>query len=360
MKKGMEIIVKTPLGLESIVGSRIKEIEEGVEVRVRPYGFEGLVIVERCRDKIDLAKRIEDEIPEAEKVIVVEQVVKAELNEMVKAALEIALNKLSSKESFAVRTVRRGKHPFTSIDVNVKAGAEIVDKIGSPVNLDYPDKIIQIEILQDQAGIAILDGKSEWRKMDEHKFPSHRFFRKISVVQMPYLGSAEGAREIGARIGRAVQTYEVRELVISPNKPVDAFELALFIRGVEEGIESRYNIQKRSYARKIEKVKVIVQDLYQLVRERRAEPIVVFEPEGKQLRDIADKLVAIFRNNKRINFLLGSREGIPKGVYRLADMVIDLASDITLPTELAAPAALTAVYTVLNLKILNLNGDEQE
>jgi len=50
-----------------------------------------------------------------------------------------------------------------------------------------------------------------------------------------------------------------------------------------------------------------------------------------------------------VSFLFGSREGIPKGIYRLADLVIDLAPAITLPTEVAAPAALTAIYTALNM-----------
>ena len=356
----MEIIVKTPLGLEKIVGSRIVEIGEDVVLTVKPHGFEGLVVVEKCRDKHALAKRIEEEIPEAERVIVAEEVVSSNIDEIVEAAAKLAVEKISSSESFAVRTVRRGRHDFTSVDVNVKAGAEIVRRTGSPVNLDYPDKIVQVEIIQDRAAVAVLDGKGEWRKMDEHKFPSHRLFRKVSIVQMPYLGSVEGAREIGARIGRAVQAYEVKELVISPNKPVDAFELAVFIKGVEEGIESRYNIQRKSYARRVEKVRVLVQDLYQLVRERKGEPIIVFEPEGKPLREAAEELVNIFKSSKRVNFLLGSREGIPKGVYRIADMVIDLASDITLPTELAAPTALTAVYTILNLRdVRPVDSDEE-
>jgi len=345
----VEIIVKTPLGLEKIAASRIKEIDETASLTVKPNGFEGLVIVERCRDKNELVNRIEQEIPEAEKIIKVERVVEALPEKIAEAAAEISRNRIRAEDTFAVRTVRRGRHDFTSIDVNVKVGSSVVDATGASVNLDYPDKIVQVEIIQDRAGIAIIDGKTEWKKMDLGKKSSLSLFRKISVVQMPYLGSAEGAREIGARIGRAVQAYEVKELVIAPNKPVDAIELATFIKGVEEGIESRYTIQKRSYARRVSKTPVLVQDLYQLVRERREEPIIVFEPEGVNIREAVDKLSEIFRKHSRVNFLLGSREGIPKGVYRIADMVIDLASDITLPTELAAPTALAAVYTALNM-----------
>ena len=345
----MELIVKTQLGLERVAASRILELEPRAEVVVKPRGLGGLVIVDSCPDRSRLMEEILREVPEVEKVVPVEAEVCARIEEIEAAAKKLAIEKLASDQSFAVRTVRRGSHEFKSIDVNVRVGAAVQEATGAPVDLDNPEKIIQVEIIFDRAAIAILDGRSEWRKMGLGKRPSTRFFNRVSIVQMPYLGSMEGAREIGRRIGRAVQAYEVRELVIAPNKPVNAFELASFINGVWEGIESRFKIQRRSYGRAVKRIEVHVQDLYQLIRERRGEPVIVFEPEGLQLRDAASKLKEIISGSKRVSFLFGSREGIPKGVYRLADLVIDLAPAITLPTEVAAPAALTAVYTALNM-----------
>ena len=345
----MELIIKTPLGLEEVAASRVLELEPDARLIVKPKGLGGLIIVDSCPDRSKLMEEILSEVPEAERVIPVEAEVDARIEEIEAAAKELAIEKLTSDQSFAVRTVRRGSHEFKSIDVNIRVGAAIQEAVGAPVDLDNPEKIIQVEIIFDKAAVAILDGSSEWRKMGFGKRPSTKFFNKISIVQMPYLGSMEGAREIGRRIGRAVQAYEVRELVIAPNKPVNAMELASFIDGVWEGIESRFKIQRRSYGRAVERIQVYVQDLYQLVRERRGEPIIVFEPEGLQLRDAAAKLKELLSRSKRVSFLFGSREGIPKGVYRLADLVIDLAPAITLPTEVAAPAALTAVYTALNM-----------
>ncbi|MEM3905467.1 MAG: SPOUT family RNA methylase, partial [Nitrososphaerota archaeon] len=89
---------------------------------------------------------------------------------------------------------------------------------------------------------------------------------------------------------------------------------------------------------------------YQLVRERSGESLIVFEPEGVEIRRIVNKLRDIFSRGGRVNLLFGSREGIPKGIYRRADLVIDLAPEITLPTELAAPAALAEIYTVLSME----------
>jgi len=349
----MELIVKTPLGLERVAASHILDLDPSASLRVKPEGLEGLIIIESCRDKKGLAERISEEVPEVERVIPIEVEVEASLESIAEAAKRLVEGRLSSSESFAVRTVRRGRHSFKSIDVNVRVGSIIQEITQAPVDLDNPDKIIQVEIVFDRAGLAILDGKSEWRKMTHGKRPSTRFFKKISVVQMPYLGSEAAAKEIGARIGRAVQAYEVKELVIAPNQIVDGFELAAFIQGIKEGIESRYQIQRKSYGRSIERVRVRVQDLYQLVRERRKETIIVFEPEGLQLRDAAEKLKKMISESSKINFLFGSREGIPKGVYRVADLVIDLAPGITLPTELAAPAGLTAIYTALNIMDLD-------
>lgn len=345
----MELVVKTPLGLERVAAARILELEPKASLSVKPHGLEGLIVVESCPDRGALMERILGEVPEVERVIPVEVEVRAELDEIAEAARKLAMEKISGNESFAVRTVRRGRHGFKSIDVNIKVGAIVQEATGAAVDLDNPDKILQVEVVFGRAGLAVLDGASEWRKMGPGKRSSTRFFRRVSVVQMPYLGSIEGAREMGARIGRAVQAYEVMELVVAPNKRVDGFELLAFLDGVREGIESRLRIQLRSYGRGVGRVKVLVQDLYQLVRERRGEPMVVFEPEGLQLRDAAPKLREILSEGGRVSFLFGSREGIPKGVYRMADLVVDLAPGITLPTELAAPSALTAVYTALNM-----------
>lgn len=345
----MELLVKTPLGLEKIAAERIKELEESVEVSVKPHGYDGLVIVEKCSDKYGLARRIENEVLEAEKVMLIEEVVPSVMEKIAEAAARIAEQKILRDESFAVRTVRRGRHDYSSIDVNVKVGAAIAKRIEAPVNLDCPDKIVQIEIIQDRAGICILDGKSEWRKMGREKKSSLPFFERVSIIQMPYLGPLVGTRQIGSRIGRAVQAYEVEELVIAPNRAVDASELAAFIQGVEEGIDSRYQVQRRSYARSVKRVRMLVQDLYQLVRQRSGEPMIVFEPEGIEIRRAVDRLREVFARGGRVNFLFGSREGIPKGVFRRADLVLDLAPEVTLPTELAAPVGLASIYTALSL-----------
>jgi tRNA acetyltransferase TAN1 len=345
----MEILVKTALGLEEVCASRILELDPSAEVIAKPGGYAGLVCVKSCREPEALASAISSEVLEAEHVYRVLETARATIGDIAEKALRAVGGLISSGETFAVRTVRRGRHGFTSLDVNVAVGAAIQKELGAPVDLDEPDKVVRIEIVGDEAYVSVYDGALEWSKMGPGKTEAHPFFRRISVVQMPYLGPPKSCREIGSRIGRAAQSFEVGELVIAPSEPVEAGALAEFIQGVLEGRESRLKVQARTYARKPNPVEVLVQDLYQLVRARRGEPLVVFEPEGVELHRSAEMLLELYRSARRINFLFGSREGIPKGVYRAADLVIDLAPAITLPTELAAPTALLAVYTALKM-----------
>jgi len=340
------ILVKTQLGMERIAAARIREEFPWLETIPSPGGFKGLVLVYGCRG--GEAEAIEERIPEADRVIPVEAVARAEPQEIAEAAAALAREAIASDECFAVRTVRRGRHGFTSIDVNVVVGDAVRRATGACVNLTRPDKIVAVEIIGDRALLSILPGSIEWRKMRPGKNPVYKLMRRISVVQMPYLGPLDACRNMGVRVGREVQNFEVGELVVAPAGIVDARQLNEFLTGVFEGIESRYRIQERSYHRRPRRVPVYLQDIHQLVRDRAREPIIVFEPEGEPISQAADKLWELFRRARRVNILLGSREGIPLGIYRFADLVVDIAPGITLSTDYAAAAALTAIATVLH------------
>ncbi len=73
--------------------------------------------------------------------------VEANMNEIRKSALRVAKKVLGPGRSFAVRTSRVGKHPFSSTDVNVEVGSAILSKVkGVHVNLSSPDRKIFIEV----------------------------------------------------------------------------------------------------------------------------------------------------------------------------------------------------------------------
>ena len=346
--------------MEDIAASRIEEVIQQSQVIPKPYGFMGLVAIKTELDKKEVAKLIEDEVLEADRVIVIEECVQANLDEIAETAAKIARKKITSEDTFAVRTVRRGKHDFTSVDVNIKAGAAVKEATGALVDLKYPSKIVRIEILKNLALIAIEDGEKELKKIRPGKIPVINFLRKIAIVQMPYLGPLDAVRTIGVRVGREVQTFEVKELVIAPIKAVKAEEIKVFIEGIFEGIESRYEIQQKTYGRKVWKVPVYIQDLHQLVRERmRREPIIVLEPEGEPLPKVKEKLLKILLGkNDRINVLIGAREGIPLGIYRFANLVVDVCPGITISTDYAAASALIAFSTIIEENLLERHAKE--
>ena len=344
-----DILIKTGLGFEKIVASRILELDRDAVVVPSPHGFKGLVLVKAgSLSKDELLRKIRDEVVEADKIIPIMICSKADPRKICEDIKQLASQGIAPSESFAVRTTRRGKHNFTSIDVNVIVGDCVRKATGALVNLKYPDKIVLVEIIQDNAYISILPGSFEYHKLSPEKKELTELFRRIAVVQMPYLGPIDSVIVMGKRIGREIQNFEVRELVISPTGVTEAYPLAKFIESVIEGINSRYEIQHKSYHRKVHKVPVYLMDLHQLVRDRYNEVIIVFEPEGKYISDVADELEKlVLRSNKRINLLFGSREGIPPGVYRYADLVVDIAPGITLSTEYAAAAGLIALATIL-------------
>ncbi len=348
----MDLIVKTPKGLEDVVASHIEEFlrERGVSgvVRPRPYGLLGIVIVEQIGDlKHELSEHLKRNVPEASRILVVEKTVRASLDEICSAVSEVAKKYVSSSDTFAIRTTRRGEHDFTSVDVNVRAGKVVQEVTGAEVDLEHPDKAIYVEIFHDRAAICIVDGREEYKKMVPGKPVVLPVLRKMCIVQMPYTGSLDAVRKMGVRIGRAAQTFEVGELYVAHYKPVSADELLTFLQGVKEGIESRYEIQKRTYGRPVHKVPVYVYNMYQYVREHRDEPIIVTDPKGQYVMHVKDKLSEIFTKHERVHVIIGAREGIPVGIFRFATLVVDLIPQVTIATDYALTSTVIAFLAAL-------------
>jgi len=348
----VDLVVTCRLGFERITASYIKELQESVEVIPAPYGFSGLVLVAGAPNSGELARLIKERVPEVERVYVVEAYARAELNSIIEAVRSIVKDRIASTETFAVRTVRRGSHRFTSIDVNVAVGSVVREVTGATVDLENPDKVVSIQIVQDHAYISIVSGREQPRKMRPYKYPMYKLFRYITVAHEPYLGPRDAAYNMGVRVGREVQTFEVGELIVTPIGRVDAEPLLEFMRGLMEGIESRYEVQRRSYGRDVHKVRVAVQDMYQFVRDRMGETLIVFEPEGEPISRVADEVrstvIETIRRGKRVYVMVGAREGVPTGIFRYAAHTLDVAPGIVISTEYALASALIALTTILH------------
>ena len=350
-------IVKTVLGMEEVAASVIEETV-GVRCVAKPNGYPGIVLVCGDGERSEVVDRIRSEVPEAERVIPVEEWVPSDIESIVEAAKRVVDGRIGADESFAVRTVRRGRRGYTSVDVNIRAGAAVKEVTGASVNLRYPDKIVQVEILGDHAAVSLLDGRMEWRKLRPGKPAVLDFIRKVAVAHIPYLGPPNASREMGVRVGREAQTFEVKELVVTPVGLVDANGLRHFLNGVFEGVRSRFEIQRRAYGRDVHRVPVYLQDIYGFVRERRREPIIVFEPEGEPVPKVADEIYKLLQARRRVNVMVGSREGIPKGVFRFSNLVLDICPGVTISTDYAASSALIALANTIEWKLLEVGGEE--
>lgn len=339
------IILKTMRGFERIVASRILDEYPNAIVIPRPMGYVGIVFIDGIYP--DEASKISKLVPEVEKALPVYAEVRADPLEIADSALRIAKNHLSVNESFAVRTTRRGKHNFTSTDVNIVVGAKIKDELGNKVNLNNPDKIIWVEIFGDRAFISVT---KELIKKKPKPNGLLGLLRKISIIQMPYLGDLEASYRMGVRIGRAAQAFEVGELIIAPIGIVSAEELQKFIQGIIEGRMSRFEIQKKSYSRQVRLVPIKLMDLFQLARARYGEVFITTSAKGDRIdKDKCNELIRLLESEKRINIFIGSREGLPTGIFRWSKMVINLCPGITFATEQAIPMVISAIITCLNL-----------
>jgi thiamine biosynthesis protein ThiI len=76
---------------------------------------------------------------------------KSDFNSISKIARVITKEKLNNKTSFAIRVTRTGKHDFSSQDVAIHVGNEIVKTTKANVNLTKPDFELFIEIRNDNA-----------------------------------------------------------------------------------------------------------------------------------------------------------------------------------------------------------------
>ena len=63
-----------------------------------------------------------------------------------KTALRLSIGKINEKTSFALRVTRTGSHSFTSQDVAILVGEDIVKKTHAPVDLNNPDFELFLEI----------------------------------------------------------------------------------------------------------------------------------------------------------------------------------------------------------------------
>jgi len=159
-----------------------KEIQRLIpDAKVYSLFFKGNLLVE-CHSSADLPAAIrKNETKYIGRVFLIEKSVKISKNrEILKRIFEeiLSLDKLRKGETFVVRCRRRGKHNFTSQDVERELGALLEEASGAIVDLKKPLKVVTVQIFQNQVFIGIL-------RTDEIVRKEIRIFKKYKSGERP-------------------------------------------------------------------------------------------------------------------------------------------------------------------------------
>ncbi|MFH0897911.1 MAG: tRNA uracil 4-sulfurtransferase ThiI [Candidatus Bathyarchaeota archaeon] len=156
-KMGDEVILITysEIGLKSAPVRKVLEhqLVRQIATSLKLEGFADFK-VRRLQGRLIVEGRCPEEIAEtAAKVFGVASAIPAikiasNMEAVVQTALEVAFQNIKDGQAFAVRARRTGEQPYTSRDIQVRAGEEILRCLkpkGVKVDLDNPDVTINVE-----------------------------------------------------------------------------------------------------------------------------------------------------------------------------------------------------------------------
>lgn len=148
---GMYFMVTTPVNRQF---DGMWEIQWAVEnCTIIKTRYRGLFLIEADKEALQQVKTYDTTA--IYRVIPLDALIPADLSTITEKTLSIAQEKLNKGEKFAVRCRRRG-FPVSSMEIERSVGAQIVEIMGNPVDLENPDKIVLIEVIDKKAGIAVL------------------------------------------------------------------------------------------------------------------------------------------------------------------------------------------------------------
>ncbi|MCD6482943.1 MAG: SPOUT family RNA methylase [Candidatus Aenigmarchaeota archaeon] len=348
----MKFLVTTALEKEFIVKKFLEEDDEEntifKKIDAKPFGFQGILLVEVNDEKLDEAKKILFSIPEVEKFfkIIVEKQFE-NTKDLVNLALDLA-KEIPKDKKISVRVNKRGIYKWKPIDIE----REIINKLkelGYQIDIKLPDVIIDLEILPSNwVGASIVDAKMFYRKY-AGKTDSKKLLGKITIAQLVYYTDNETiAKKIGEELARTAQAFEVERLVFLIDKPIDIRILWKFLRAADFGAYSRYKIQKKAYEREVTKTKIELYELYQFLRSinQKKTLIIITDPRGEELTETKDKLKKDLQKYEKIVIMNGSDHGIPPGCFRFAHYVVDLAPKIVFATEQTITSVMIALINL--------------
>ena len=146
----------------ALKGKETRRYFERILVKNIKFAFKKKAIenkIERERGRIYLyTKQINESVSILKKIfgiVSVSPTIKTfgDIESISKISVDISKNELADKKTFAVRATRTGKHNFTSQDVAIKIGSDIVKTTKAKVDLTDPDFELFIEVRNEKAFI---------------------------------------------------------------------------------------------------------------------------------------------------------------------------------------------------------------
>lgn len=156
----MNLIITCPRHLEPETEEELREILEefgDLDVKISTTNMSGILTAETYLDPIEVVKKIKDmlldepwSIRYCKRIIPIQKVIESKINEIENSISELS-NQILENETYRISIEKRNSD-LSSKEIITK----IADKIKNKVSLEFPDKVILIEIIGDKTGISIL------------------------------------------------------------------------------------------------------------------------------------------------------------------------------------------------------------
>ena len=156
----MNLIITCPRHLEPDTENELMDILEEFgdpDAKITISSMSGILTVETKLEPIEVVRKIKEmlldepwSIRYCKRIIPIQKVIEPKIEEIEKSIGELS-NQISDEETYRISIEKRNSN-LSSKEIITK----IADKIKNKVSLEFPDKIILIEILGNKAGISIL------------------------------------------------------------------------------------------------------------------------------------------------------------------------------------------------------------
>lgn len=156
----MNLIITCPRHLEPETEEELREILEEFgdsDVKISITNMSGILTAETQLDPIEVVRKIKDmlldepwNIRYCKRIIPIQKVIESKIDQIENSISELS-NQILENETYRISIEKRNSD-LSSKEIITK----IADKIKNKVSLEFPDKVILIEILGNKAGISIL------------------------------------------------------------------------------------------------------------------------------------------------------------------------------------------------------------